>query len=80
MEQPVEKEKKGPDEYEIKRWADTVTEAHEIMQDPEKMKLISPILQKKKAALAKMPVSSVSDMKKKANMACCDDDEEMEME
>lgn len=55
MEMAVEpKEKKGPDEYEIKCWADKIIEAEEIKSDPEKMKLVAPILQKKKAAVEKI--------------------------
>lgn len=53
MEQPVNPsgEKKGPDEYEVKRWADTIQEAEEIKQDPEKWELVKKVLHKKKKAI-----------------------------
>jgi hypothetical protein len=71
------KEDKAPDKYEIDNWVRTVVEAHEIMADPEKMKYVRPALAKKKAALAKVPVKNMADLKsRKANIDQMDADEE----
>ena len=58
-------EKSGPDKYEIESWAKTLTDAEEIREDAEKMKLVAPLLSKKHAALSKIagPVKSVADLK-----------------
>lgn len=58
-----ESEKKSPDKYEVECWANDVLKAQEIMQDPEKMKMVSEILKKKKAALDAIPVKSMGELK-----------------
>lgn len=52
-------DEKKPDEYEIKNWAEKILEAEEIKNDPEKMKLVAPYLEKKAKA-----INSVADLRK----------------
>lgn len=57
MEKPMmeemedDTENEGPDEWEIRCWADKLIEAEEIKSDPEKMKLVKPFLDKKVKAI-----------------------------
>jgi hypothetical protein len=50
-------DKEGPDEWEINNWADSIIRAEEIKLDQKKMKLVNPILAKKKEVLDKIPMS-----------------------
>jgi hypothetical protein len=59
--------KKGPDQYEIEHWASKVIDAHEIMNDPKKMKLVEKEIAKKKKALDNVPVKTMADLKRRAN-------------
>lgn len=45
------KKNSKPDEWEIRNWADKIVEAHEIMCDPDKMKLVKKYLKTKKKAM-----------------------------
>lgn len=58
-----EKEEKY-DAWEIKCWANTLMEAAEIQADPEKMKLVQPILDQKLTA-----VKSLAELKDRARKA-----------
>lgn len=63
MEQPVKsKEAEGPDEWEVKQWADTVHQAEEIKQDPKKWALVKDILNKKVKT-----ISSIAELRDIAN-------------
>lgn len=60
------KEKEGkrePDQWEIDSWCRTLMEAEEIKADPEKMKHVKPVLEKKVAAIAKLDIKSVDDLR-----------------
>lgn len=68
-------EKKGPDEYEIRSWAEKIIEAKEIESDPEKMKLVRPLLAKKAKAI--QSVADLRDLRaKKAQAAGAEDTSE----
>lgn len=62
MEVEIKAEKENDDgkydEYEIKCWADKLLEAEEIKNDPEKMALVKPYLDKKAKA-----INSIADLK-----------------
>lgn len=71
--------KSGPDKYEIENWTRTVIEAHEIMNDPEKMKYVNKEIAKKKSAMERVPVKNMAELKsRKADLDQMDDDEEMD--
>lgn len=51
-------ENKAPDEYQIKDWAETLMNAHEIKNNPHKMKHVNLHLKKKIKA-----ITSIADLK-----------------
>lgn len=59
-----EKDDKEPDKWEIDCWVRTLVDAEEIRADPEKMKYVGPILEKKVAATKRAAVTSVDDLRK----------------
>ena len=65
---PTNEKKKKYEDWEINSWARTLEEAEEIKRDPEKMKLIKPIIKKK--------VLSIDALKKLANEKEDDETEE----
>lgn len=74
MEIEIEtEENEGPDEYEIKDWAETVMKAQEIKEDPEKMSLVQAHLEKKKSSIDSVvgapKIKSMKQLKGIANKA-----------
>lgn len=59
---PEDSSTKGPDKWEIDNWVRTIMEAEEIRDDPEKMKHVSPLLEKK-AASAQKAIRSIADLR-----------------
>lgn len=57
---------KKPDKWEIDNWVRTVIEAEEIRDDPEKMKHVAPLLEKK-AASAQKAIRSIADLRSAAD-------------
>lgn len=76
IETESKKEGKTPDKYEIECWAKTLIEAEEIKLDAEKMKLVAPILKAKKAAITKLPIGSMKDLKERKKEVDMQEDEE----
>ena len=64
MDMPMESKKKGskPEAYEIECWADHIIKAEEIKADPEKMKYVKPVLEKRMMGMKKA-ISSIADLK-----------------
>jgi hypothetical protein len=50
--EPSSGKKEKYSEHDIKHWADTIQQAEEIKADPEKMKLLSPMLSHKVKSIA----------------------------
>ncbi len=61
-------ESEGPSKYEIEGWANDVVRAQEILNDSEKMKLVSPIIEAKKRALEGLPVKSMQELKERKKL------------
>lgn len=58
-----EKKEYGPyEKYQVERWVETLVEAEEIKQDPEKMKYVSKCMKKKKKA-----INSIADLRNRYN-------------
>ena len=77
MEQPEKPKKNKIDEWQVKHWADVIVEAEEIKADPEKMKLVKPLLAKKASGIKKA-VESLDDLRAlaKAEPTEIEDDKE----
>lgn len=60
---------KEPKEWEIESWANTLMCAEEIKNDPEKMKLVKPYLDKKVKA-----IKSIAQLRAKGRAMMEDDD------
>lgn len=63
-----EKDSKHPDEWQVKNWADTVTEGESIKNDPKKMRHVKKHLTKMHKAIGCVvgKVKSTDDLRKKA--------------
>jgi hypothetical protein len=67
--EPSKKNEKYSD-YDVKHWADIIQQAEEIKADPEKMKLVSPMLHHK--------VNSIKGLKKLASKKIMDENSPQE--
>ena len=65
VEKSEEKEYGKFDKWEIESAVRTICEAEEIKADPEKMKYVKPLLEKKVAGMKKV-VSSIAGLREKA--------------